>query len=249
MSHTTTARVIQAAHNNAVWCDTLCRTHGVPGAFLPSIWLNRQPPPPFYPNAVTLTDIRDQAAQLEGIRALLAAGIPGAWAVKDSFCALDLTPLGFQPLFEARWIYRPAKLPSPLRGSATVRWERVRSDAQLCAWEQAWQGDDAEPASAHHPRLFLPALLADAQVLVLAAYHQQQIVGGVIANCSGTVVGISNLFVPDQAAALLWPECVAAVLDHFPGLPLVGYESGAALAHAEAQGFEALPPLRVWQTV
>jgi hypothetical protein len=219
----------------------------VPGEFLPSIWLNRHPTPPFYPNAVTLTDARDQAAQLAGIHTLIAAGIPAGWGVKDSFGALDLTPIGFQPLFEASWIYRPAELASPLHSNPTLRWEMVRSDAELQAWEQVWHGDDAASESAQ-ARLFLPALLADADVLVLAAYDEQRLVGGVIANRSGAVVGLSNLFVPKQAAATLWAECVAAVLDRYPGLPLVGYETGAALAHAEALGFEALPPLRVWQT-
>jgi hypothetical protein len=70
------ARVRQAAHNNAVWCDTVCRTHGLPGQFFPCIWLNRSATPPFYPNAVTLTDTHDQQAQLTGIHELLAARIP-----------------------------------------------------------------------------------------------------------------------------------------------------------------------------
>ena len=32
----------------------------------------------------------------------------------------------------------------------------------------------------------------------------------------------------------------------FPGLPQVGYESGADLAAAQAAGFAAIGPLRVW---
>ena len=49
------------------------------------MWLNRSATPPFYPNAVTLTDVHDHQAPLAGIHELLAARIPGAWAVKDSF--------------------------------------------------------------------------------------------------------------------------------------------------------------------
>jgi hypothetical protein len=35
-------RVELAARNNAVWCDTVCRAHGVPGEFLNGIWVNRK---------------------------------------------------------------------------------------------------------------------------------------------------------------------------------------------------------------
>ena len=65
----------------------------------------------------------------------------------------------------------------------------------------------------------------------------------------GEVVGLSNVFVPEPGAATYWAECVGMLLDLFPGLPIVGYESGAELALAQTLGFEALHPLRVWQTL
>jgi hypothetical protein len=39
------------------------------------------------------------------------------------------------------------------------------------------------------------------------------------------------------------------ILDHFPGHVLVGYERGKGLAYAQACGFAALHPLRVWEIV
>ena len=51
----TYARVEQAARNNAVWCETVCRVHGTPGEFYNVLWLNRHPVPRFYPNVVTLS--------------------------------------------------------------------------------------------------------------------------------------------------------------------------------------------------
>jgi len=243
------ARVIQAARNNALWCDTVCRTHGIPGEFHPSIWINHFATPPFYPNAVTLADGHDQDAQLAHIRELIAVCIPGAWAVKDSFAALDLAPLGFTLLFEAMWTYRPATAARPTVRSTDVRWERVRSAAELGAWERAWRGDPAAPAAPAQADLFRPALLADPDVLIVAAYHQQRIVAGAIANRTGAVVGLSNVFVPDQGAEALWTGCVGMIIDHFPGQALVGYEAGQALAHAEACGFAILQPLRVWEIV
>src|SRR5512137_115235 len=100
------SRIEQAARNSAIWCDTVCRTHGTPGEFYDAVWVNRHPVPRFYSNAVTLSDQRSAAMQLDHIQALLATSLPGSWSVKDSFCALDLAELGFQLLFGATWLWR-----------------------------------------------------------------------------------------------------------------------------------------------
>jgi hypothetical protein len=232
----------QAVRNNAVWCDTVFRSHGRPGAFRDHIWLNRQPAPPFYPNAVTLT--RDgQGAQLAAVEEIAAARA-GGWGVKDSFCCLDLTPFGCALLFEADWIYRPAALPKPQTDCADVRWLKVETSSALVAWERAWQGGGEDQGSAE--RIFLPPLLADPAVAVLAAYQEERIIAGVIANRTGEVVGLSNLFTPADDAERFWASCVASVMDAFPGLPVVGYEADEALSLAETVGFTRIGPLRIW---
>jgi hypothetical protein len=206
--------------------------------------MNRTATPPFYPNAVTLAAAHALDAQVAHIHDLIAAGIPGAWAVKDSFCTLDLTPLGFHLLFEAMWIYRPDTLAWPTQRKTHMRWGAVDTAAELHAWELAWRGDPVVPAQ---PLLFLPTLLADPNVLVVAAYEEHRIVAGAIANRTGAVVGLSNVFVPAQDAAQFWIGCVGMVLDCFPDMSIVGYEAGEALGHAESLGFEAVHPLRVWE--
>jgi hypothetical protein len=40
---------------------------------------------------------------------------------------------------------------------------------------------------------------------------------------------------------------IASAAARFPGLPLVGYERGADLAHALDAGFTTIGPLIVWQ--
>jgi len=66
----TCSRVEQAARNNAVWCETICRVHGTPGEFHDTLWLNRHPVPRFYPNVVTtLATQTGMAAQLAHIQA------------------------------------------------------------------------------------------------------------------------------------------------------------------------------------
>src|ERR1044071_9434397 len=74
-SETASSRAERAARNNAIWCDTVCRAHGLPGELGESIWLNRHATPHFYPNAVTTAP--DAPAQLAHVRELLAAAIPG----------------------------------------------------------------------------------------------------------------------------------------------------------------------------
>ena len=235
-------RLRQAVHNNARWCDTMCRAHNGPGEFRDAIWINRQKVPPFYPNAITLTDA-DAGAQLASIRDLLSAGIPGAWAVKDSYCALDLAPLGFQVLFDAQWIWRSPSLPLPADTVANVRWSRIKTAAALTEWETAWRADSPSGERS----IFVPALLEDPAVAVIAAYRDRRIVAGAIANRAAEAVGLSNVFLPQKDSEPFRAGCVAQAALAFPGLPLVGYESGPNLDGVLALEFASLDALRVWR--
>jgi hypothetical protein len=109
----------------------------------------------------------------------------------------------------------------------------------LAAWEQIWGGQQAT-------RLFVPTLLDDPHVACIAAYQQQQLVGGAIANLTGSVVGVSNVVVPQEDPAFWWAGLLAAIIDLFPGMALVGYEQGNDLAIAQALGFTAIGTLQVW---
>ncbi len=77
----TPEQIRQAVYNNAVWCDTVCRAHGRSGEFHDGIWINRRKTPLYYPNAVTLSEEHDSAAQMQHIRALDTAELAGAWGV------------------------------------------------------------------------------------------------------------------------------------------------------------------------
>ena len=232
----------QAVFNNAVWCDTVCRAHGRPGEFAEGLWLNQHETPRFYPNAVTLLPDPGSAGQLRGLDPLLAAALPGERAVKDSFCALDLAPRGFRVLFEAEWLGRTASRTRPVESAPEVDWIRVGAASELADWEMAWGGGPV----AGQQRIFLPPLLDDPHVAILAGYRNQRIVAGAIANRTRQVVGLSNAFVPEADGPGCRAGCVAAAIDAFPGLALVGYERGRKLDAALALGFETLGPLRVW---
>jgi len=224
-----------AARNNAAWCDAVCGAHGCPGERTGGYWLTRAPTPPAYPNLVTLEPAA--APALEAVRELERARPSQPWAVKDSFSVLPLETAGFRLLFEAEWIGRPVQLARPRAGG---RWIRVRSETGLAAWEAAW-GE-----SASQPRVFLPALLGRSEIAILAALDGAgAVAAGVVANRSGDAVGLSNFFAREERAARRAAGAEAAQRE-FPGLPLVGYESGRDLAECRALGFLPLGPLRVW---
>ena len=47
-------RAVQAARNNAAWCDAVCRAHGGATEFSAGLWRNRSASPPVYPNVIAL---------------------------------------------------------------------------------------------------------------------------------------------------------------------------------------------------
>ena len=49
------AWTVDAARNNARWCNAVCFAHGKSGRFLEHMWVNAEAVPRFYPNAVTLS--------------------------------------------------------------------------------------------------------------------------------------------------------------------------------------------------
>ncbi|MFF5972120.1 hypothetical protein ACFY7C_11430 [Streptomyces sp. NPDC012769] len=221
-----------AVRNNADWCETMCRAHGLPGAFGPRAWTNPRRTPLYYPDAVTLSEDAGAADVLAGID----RAAPGA-SVKDSHARLDLAAEGFRLLFEARWIARPAGLPTP---PITAGWRPVRTPEALAAWALAWSGGDADEAA-----LFRPELLDDPATTIVAGHAPDgRILAGAVLTDSAGVTGVSNLFTtPGIPLSHAW---AGALTTAAPDRPVVGYESGDELDAALAEGFETVGPLRVW---
>jgi hypothetical protein len=232
-----------AVYNNALWCDAVCRAHGRPGEFHDTLWLNRLGTPRFYPDAATIAGVAAVPTQMEAVAALVGSSRLKEWAVKDSFQTLDLSSLGFEPLFDAEWVAldEPARDWDPLE----YRIARASSEAELMAWEHAWAADRVDAAAISESRVFEPRLLADANIVFVSIAVGEEIVGGGILNRGAEVVGLSNLFGP--AMVLVWRALAASAAEIFPGLPMVGYDRGDELAAARQVGFETVGPLRVWR--
>jgi hypothetical protein len=96
----------------------VCRAHGCGPWSADDVWVNPDPSPPLYPNLITLapSSARQALAAIRDLRDRLS----GTWAVKDSFHALSLEGLGFDVLFEAEWLYRPAVGVDDVAGAWTL---------------------------------------------------------------------------------------------------------------------------------
>src|SRR5947207_3033271 len=90
-----------AAANNAGWCSTVCRSHGLHTTFDDDAWTSRTRTPPLYPDAVTLEP------EVSVPELLARIDVSPGCSVKDSFDSLDLTAHGFRTLFEAEWFALP----------------------------------------------------------------------------------------------------------------------------------------------
>ncbi|MFF3641229.1 hypothetical protein [Streptomyces sp. NPDC002564] len=218
-----------AVHNNVAWCDAVCRSHGTPGEIKAGVWASPRRTPPLYPDAVTLSpDVVPE--DVPGRIDLTSSGA----SVKDSFGSLDLSAAGFDALFTAQWIHRPATGGAP----GAEGWRPVGAE-RLSAWESAWSG------GAESEGLFRPVLLDDGAVF-LADTSAGRITAGAVAYPAASVIGVSNLFTADAGPDAAWRSCLAATDRLWPGVPVVGYEHGDDLAAALRQGFAPVGPLRVW---
>jgi hypothetical protein len=219
-----------AARTNAEWCDAFCRTYGIAGRFDTECWTSPARTPPLYPDAVTLAPGVTRAHLLSLIDA------SDGCSVKDSFTDLDLTADGFRVLFRGEWLLRK---PTDAR-AVPNRWSVIVTRDQLEEWESTWGGSLSGPA------FFRPALLADAAIAVLARYDGNRIAAGAVANRSATVIGLSNVFDAEGDLRSAWHDGARAAEACWGSLPVVGYDSGAALEAAHEAGFGSIGELAVW---
>jgi hypothetical protein len=140
--------------------------------------------PRFYPNVFTVDPKIDPQVQMRTI-AERTARASEVFFVKDSYLALALDRLCFEPLFDACWIHRVADLAA---GRTQLSWRPVTDAEELGAWEAAWSG------SADEPPLFLPAFLAEPGITMLVGRADGAIVAGCIITATGAVAGLSNVF-------------------------------------------------------
>lgn len=221
-----------AAHNNADLYAAILTAHGLPFQRDEAAFVCLDDPPPYYSHITTL-DPDAAAAQTAFVHQLRAEGrvVRG---VKDGFAMLDPDALGLRVLFDASWTWRAGRAEDMPPG-----WTRIGTTGDLALWHDAWRvGCPTDHV------VFPPACLDDPALAFLARRGADGIEAGCLANLSGTVVGLSNVFVA-HGVPPAYPEAARAASAFGEGRPVVGYESGPALGHARAAGFEETGPLRV----
>ncbi len=238
---------VQAAMNNALWCDAVCRAHGVPTLFADDAWVGRGIGPRFYPNLVTLSvaGVEEQMRLVSELRGSL--GVWG-WGVKDSFKVLDLVPHGFRSVLDGQWVCgREVDVSDgrPVRGLST---RRVDSADGLRGWESAWSVGQSQHERT--VRVFLPALLEDPDIAFFSVMDGPEVVAGLAANRGGGVIGVTNLFIRSSERWIVRP-CLALAAALWPGLLLVGYVSDKEMftLHRWLGFRDIVGELRVWRFV
>ena len=222
-----------AARNNADWCVTIWRAHGLPVRRIPGLVFCPAPTPLFYPNAVTVSRDADPEVLAAFIADLRVDADDPAFSVKDSFAMLDLADAGLSVLLDAVWIYRQAlDLPEL---SPRLDWRRAQSVQALSDWASAWNAAPADAAP-----IFPENLLAESRTIFGSGFdaHAALHAGGIGHDAAG-VMGLSNLFGD-------WCEAVSGMAALAPGRALVGYESGESLKYSQSLGFQPVGALRVW---
>jgi hypothetical protein len=240
-------RIELATLNNVFWYQAMFLAHGIGHASDDLTWWTTAAPPPFHSNLVVLSPRAADEHIRQQLRSIERALSPGGLSMKDSFAKLDLSASGYEILFEASWIWREPGVPRhPGTTDTSAAWSVVTSPAELQAWEDTWWGDERNKLAAPASCQFPASLLASPNHRFLIKMKGRRIVAGAIASRSPGAVGLSNTFCLGSAMFNDWDGLIQCASEHFPGVPLVGYERGAALECALSAGFAATGPLRVW---
>jgi len=235
----TAEEVALCVANSLGWYEAVFRTHGLSGTLTDGIWACRGKVPPYYSSALTVAPGWTPARTRVVLD--LAADLQRPSSIKDSFAAMDVGALNARELFNAEWVLRDPSTTPPETEPGSVQWRRVTDADELERWELAWR-ENGSPAER---RVFLPALLTDADVAVFTAHRDGRIVGGCVANRTPGAVGLSNVFAEAADTEPVVAGAIAETVRFAPGMPVVGYERGDELARFVRLGFRAVGPLRI----
>ena len=232
---------IICASNNVDWYQAIFRSHGLTGEITDGIWISRDSAPPYYSNAVTVAPA-GQAGQIARLRDLDGV-LRGRWSVKDSFAVLDLSPLGFRPLFEAEWIWCDVS-DAPVADVGGIAWRPVTTTDQL----ERVGGRLAKEWIAHRNPCLRAEPAGEPDDRAVRRLSRRRRRRGVRGKSVRRAVGFSNFFVEDGEEPLAVAGAIAEVARFGAGLPIVGYLAGERLAQATGLGFRSVGPLRIWVT-
>jgi hypothetical protein len=145
-------------------------------------------------------------------------------------------------------LWRPADAGVPAdAGAESLQWSRAATPRDQADWESEWEpwSGDARTARADRPR-FPASLLAHGDIAFCLGRRDGQVVAGGVLSAHADVVGLNNSFGAPEEMDACRRGLIREAARLFPGQPLCGYDRPPGLAHALAQGFAVVGPLRVW---
>jgi len=235
----------RAVTNNNDFYDEVFGVHGLEFSRTDNAWYTLQRALPLNSNIVT----RSADWQIDWVfRAIAERARQEAWAfwsIKDSFAVLQLEQLGFQRLFDAKWIYLKAGEFKPLGSRPRqLRYVVLTTPTLLAAWRTAW--NNHEQGENLVETLYIDALLANPRIKFIAGYDGPSMVSGCILNQSDEVLGISNFFAPN-ASSKFWADMIQFIQTEIKETDLVGYEQDDEILDGLTKlGFRAVGDLTVW---
>ncbi|OJF94449.1 hypothetical protein [Pararhizobium antarcticum] len=217
-----------AIEDNIGWCSAVCTAHGSRETTSRDAWVNRGASPPFYPNIISRQiGVQDEIETLIGEVAI--ANQSKRWGIKDSFCELNLSDLGFERIQSGSWYG------GTLAANAEpTDWNIIRSPEHLRSWEKAWGGGE--------DRIFTENLLLDHRISFWFKGGDDAIEAGFISFDSGPSLGISNWFSQDDRS-LVQTGALQAANSVSRRRPIVCWSADDALRET---GLSDLGPLQVW---
>jgi hypothetical protein len=223
-------RLDVAVRASLAWYQEVFRVHRIPTRTEDGLWSAGKTPPRWHSVAKTLR--RDVPAA----RVLRATDPFDSCSVADSYATLDLGGHGFQPLFRATWLFRPAPAGPP--PTWPKGWSVVSDAHELDAWNTAHDTNG----------VLLPALLEHPRFTFLVRHASGQMVAGAVLHRVADAVELSNTWAVGEQAAEIpsMLDCAGMML---PGLAVVGYSPDDTLGNFTEAGFQSLGPQVVWARV
>ena len=127
-------------------------------------------------------------------------------------------PRGFRLPLEATWLWRAPSIVAARAPGQGILWSCLQDSSELAKWETAWSGSPLDDLLTQSLRLFLPALLTDPDIALLAVCQQDSTAAGAIANRTDNIVGLSSHFAPPEDSISFWASRGAIAEERLPGL-------------------------------
>jgi len=226
-------------NNNTSLYEAVFRPLGIGHIKTDSIWYTLQQTPPLHSNLITLSPTWRPDRLFHDINFGFISTGWDRWSIKDSFGVLDLTGHRFFKLFDAKWTYLDISKFTPA-GSGGLKYKLVKTAEDLDKWRLAWNANE-QPGIGKS--IFSDAMLNDPDVWFIAGYDGDSIVSGCLVNASDDVLGISNVFAPDDSVGY-WSAMIEFIRSDIRSADLVGYER--EFEKFEGLGFESPGNLSVW---